>query len=133
MTKTRSQGNGDNPHGEGNSVNAPQDGGPPPATNLSVVVVDSKMTVQERVNAFLGNFIIENRDSGKILIFQPCNYSKDLFESWLQSQAKQFEGMDREKEYTHAFLKAYVRPVHGIPVGVQGTQPPSQHAVSQAA
>ena len=86
-----------------------QDGGTPPATNLSVVVVDSKMTVQERVNAFLGNFIIENRDSGKVLIFRPCSYSKESFDPWLKAQAKQFEGMDSDREYTHAFLKSYVQ------------------------
>ena len=108
MTKTRSQGNGDNPPSDGNSVNVPNDGVAPPVTNLSVVVVDGKMSVQERVNAFLGNFSIENRGAGKVLIFRPCNYSKEAFDTWLKQQAKQFEGMDCNREYTHAFLKSYV-------------------------
>ena len=106
MPNTRSQDKGDNQQGD-TSGNAPQDGVPSPTTNLRIVVVD-KMTVQERVNAFLGNFIIENRDSGKVLIFRPCSYSKESFEPWLTAQAKQFEGMDCQREYTHAFLKSYV-------------------------
>ena len=79
MTKTRSQGNGDNPPSDGNSVNVPNDGVTPPVTNLSVVVVDGKMSVQERVNAFLGNFSIENRDAGKVLIFRTHNCVRGRF------------------------------------------------------
>ena len=79
-----------------------------PTTNQSVVVVNTKTTVHERVNAFLGNFCIESRDSGIVLIFRPCSYSKESFEPWLTAQAKQFEGMDCPREYTHAFFKSYV-------------------------
>ena len=106
MPNTRSQDKGGNQQGDTPS-NAPEGGEPSPTTDLRIVVVD-KMTIQERVNAFLGNFSIENRDSGKVLIFRPCSYSKESFDPWLETQAKQFEGMDCPKEYTHAFLKAYV-------------------------
>ena len=95
------------------------------------------MTVQERINAFISNFVIENRDSGKFLIFRPCSYSKELFDPWLQAQAKQFEGMEREREYTHAFLKAYVQftatqlgyKAHDLPVNMPY---PKQHEIQTA-
>ena len=108
MPNTRSQVNVENQQGDGSTDNVPQDRGQLPTTDLSIVVVNTKMTIQERVTAFLGNFVIENRDSGKVLIFRPCSYSKESFEPWLTAQAKQFEGMDCPKEYTHAFLKSYV-------------------------
>ena len=84
-----------------------QGGEPTPTTDLSIVVVD-KMTIKDRVSAFLGEFTIENRDSTKVLVFKPCSYSKEAFDQWIVTQAKQFEGMTNKKEYTHAFLKSYV-------------------------
>ena len=84
-----------------------QGGEPTPTTDLSIVVVD-KMTIKDRVSAFLGEFTIENRDSTKVLVFKPCSYSKEAFHQWIVTQAKQFEGMTNKKEYTHAFLKSYV-------------------------
>ena len=106
MTKTRSQEKGAGQQGTSPTI-APQGGEPTPTTNLNIVVVD-KMTIKDRVNAFLGEFTIENRDSAKVLVFKPCSYSKESFDQWLETQAKQFDGMPCQKEYTHAFLKAYV-------------------------
>ena len=106
MTKTRSQEKGAGQQGTSPTI-APQGGEPTPTTNLNIVVVD-KMTIKDRVNAFLGEFTIENRDSAKVLVFKPCSYSKEAFDQWLETQAKQFDGMPCQKEYTHAFLKAYV-------------------------
>ena len=106
MPNTRSQGNLENQQDDVSSDSS--DGGQLSITNRNAAVVNTKMTIQERVTAFLGNFGIENRDSGKVLIFRPCSYSKESFEPWLSTQTKQFEGMDCPKEYTHAFLKSYV-------------------------
>ena len=97
MPNTRSQVKGGNQQG----------GEPSPTTDLRIVVVD-KMTIKDRVNALLGEFTIENRDSTKVLGFKPCSYPKEAFDQWLETQARQFDGMVCQKEYTHAFLKEYV-------------------------
>ena len=106
MPNTRSQDKGGNQQGT-SPAKVQQGGEPSPITDLRIVVVD-KMTIKDRVNAFLGEFTIENRDSIKVLVFKPCSYSKESFDQWLETQAKQFDGMTCQKEYTHAFLKAYV-------------------------